>query len=104
MEKTRLTAGLFCTRSVFRAARAGDIKGDVDAAARHTAYGGDGHARLLAERALEIREKVFGPEHPETAESLNCLGFHIERQGHLAEARPFYERALAINEKALGPL
>jgi hypothetical protein len=70
---------------------------------RHAANGAYGHARLLAERALEIRERVLGSEHPATAKSLEGVGFHIERQGHLAEARPFYERALTINEKALGP-
>jgi tetratricopeptide (TPR) repeat protein len=60
-------------------------------------------ARLLAERALAIREKVLGPEHPDTACSLNNLGFLIERQGQLVEARQLYERGLAINEKVLGP-
>jgi tetratricopeptide (TPR) repeat protein len=60
-------------------------------------------ARLLCERALAIRKKVLGPEHPHVAGSLNALGFAIEREGHFVAARPFYERALAINEKVLGP-
>jgi class 3 adenylate cyclase/tetratricopeptide (TPR) repeat protein len=60
-------------------------------------------ARVFLERALAIREKVLGPEHPDTAMSLNDLGFAIERQGGLIEARLFYERALAISEKVLGP-
>jgi class 3 adenylate cyclase/Tfp pilus assembly protein PilF len=70
---------------------------------RHTAFASYAKAGELLERALAIREKVLGPEDPDTALSLNDLGFLIERQGHLAEARPLYERALAINEKALGP-
>jgi tetratricopeptide (TPR) repeat protein len=70
---------------------------------RHRALPSYAQARSLEERALAIREKVLGPEHPDTAVSLTALGFLIERQGHLAEARPFYERALAINEKALDP-
>src|SRR5262249_3573413 len=60
-------------------------------------------ARGLLERALAIREKVLGPEHPDTAMTLNDLGYAIEHQGSLVEARAFYERALAINEKVLGP-
>jgi tetratricopeptide (TPR) repeat protein len=59
--------------------------------------------RPLKERALAIREKVLGPEHPDTAASLNNLGVLLQDQGDLAGARPFYERALAIREKVLGP-
>ena len=60
-------------------------------------------ARPLFERALAIREKVLGPEHPDTATSLNNLAVLLQDQGDLAGARPLYERALAIREKALGP-
>jgi tetratricopeptide (TPR) repeat protein len=60
-------------------------------------------ARPLFERALAIREKALGPEHPETAQSLNNLAALLQDQGDLAGARPLYERALAIREKALGP-
>ena len=38
-------------------------------------------AKPLIERALEIREQVLGPEHPETAESLNNLGVLLKNQG-----------------------
>jgi hypothetical protein len=47
-------------------------------------------------------EKVFGPEHPETATSLNNLTHLLQEQGDLAAARPLYERALVIREKVLG--
>ena len=60
-------------------------------------------ARPLYERALAIREKALGPEHPDTATSLNNLAALLQDQGDLAAARPLYERALAIREKALGP-
>ncbi|MFY9697255.1 MAG: tetratricopeptide repeat-containing protein, partial [Rhodoplanes sp.] len=53
--------------------------------------------------ALAIREKTLDPEHPDTAENLNDLGFLIQLQGDLTGARPFLERALAIREKVLGP-
>ena len=60
-------------------------------------------ARPLFERALAIYEKTLGPEHPNTATSLNNLAMNLREQGDLAAARPLFERALAIHEKALGP-
>jgi tetratricopeptide (TPR) repeat protein len=60
-------------------------------------------ARPYYERALAIVEKALGPDHPDTARSLNNLGYLLQAMGNLAEARPYYERALAIREKALGP-
>jgi class 3 adenylate cyclase/tetratricopeptide (TPR) repeat protein len=60
-------------------------------------------ARPLYERALAICEKVLGPEHPNTANSLSHLASLLEAQGDLAAARPLLERALAINEKVHGP-
>jgi tetratricopeptide (TPR) repeat protein len=60
-------------------------------------------AKPLFERALAIREELFGPEHPETVTSLLNLGNLLREQGDLSGARPYLERALAISEKALGP-
>jgi tetratricopeptide (TPR) repeat protein len=60
-------------------------------------------ARSFCERALRIREKVHGPEHPETALSLESLGDACLQQGDMAGAQSFYERALRIREKVLGP-
>ena len=57
-------------------------------------------AEPLARRALAVREKVLGPEHPDTAESLYNLASVLQQQGDLAAARPLLERALAICEKA----
>jgi tetratricopeptide (TPR) repeat protein len=57
--------------------------------------------RPLFERALAINEKVLGPEHPETANSLNRLASLLWID--LTAARPLLERALAIREKVLGP-
>ena len=55
------------------------------------------------ERALAIRGKTLGPEHPHTATSLNNLADLLHAQGEFAAARQLLERALAINEQALGP-
>jgi tetratricopeptide (TPR) repeat protein len=60
-------------------------------------------ARPLFERALAIREKVLGSEHPYTAQSLNDFAVLLLAQNDLAGARPLCERALAIREKAFGP-
>jgi hypothetical protein len=46
---------------------------------------------------------VCGPEHPDTAWSLNDLAALLQDQGDLVGARPLCERALAIYEKTLGP-
>ena len=59
-------------------------------------------ARPLAERALEIREKTLGPDHPDVAVTLNNLANLRRNKGDYATAEPLYQRALAIREKAFG--
>jgi tetratricopeptide (TPR) repeat protein/CHAT domain-containing protein len=56
----------------------------------------------LAQRALAIREKALGPDHPDVATSLYNLANLYHSQGRYAEAEPLYQRSLAIREKALG--
>jgi len=60
-------------------------------------------AEALLRQSLEIREAVFGPEHPDVAESLNNLAIDYAVQGRHAEAEPLLKRALKIWEKKLGP-
>ncbi|WP_437667593.1 tetratricopeptide repeat protein [Sorangium sp. So ce1182] len=60
-------------------------------------------ALSLARRALELREKALGPEHPDVATSLNNVAELYRATGDHARAVPLHERALAIREKALGP-
>jgi len=60
-------------------------------------------AEPLHKRALAIREKAFGPVHPDVATSLNNLAGLRKAQGKYADAETLYERALAIREKALAP-
>ena len=55
---------------------------------RSNALGAYAEARPLYERALAIREKVLGAEHPDTATSLNNLAILLRAQGDLAAARP----------------
>ena len=60
-------------------------------------------AEPLFKRALAIRKKALGPEHPDTAASLNNLAGLYKDTGNYAKAEPPYKRALAIFEKVLGP-
>ncbi|HEX6898662.1 MAG TPA: FxSxx-COOH system tetratricopeptide repeat protein [Thermoanaerobaculia bacterium] len=60
-------------------------------------------AREFAERALLIREKVWGPEHTDTVRSLNRLGVVLYNQGDSAKAREHFERVLDLRRKVLGP-
>ena len=56
----------------------------------------------VAEQALKVAEKSFGPNDPSVATSLNNLAELYRVQGKYAEAEPLFERSLAITEKALG--
>ena len=59
-------------------------------------------AKPLYERSLAIREKTFGKEHPDVAESLNNLAELYRTQGDYESAKPLYERSFAIFEKTFG--
>ena len=60
-------------------------------------------AQPFLEKALQIREKALGPDHPDVAISLNNLAELYRAQGQYGKAEPLYQRSLAIKEKALGP-
>src|SRR5262249_10830605 len=55
------------------------------------------------ERALEIREKRLGPDHPDVSQAISGLATLHYYKGEYAKAEPLYQRALAITEKSLGP-
>ena len=57
----------------------------------------------LSKRALAIREKALGPDHPSVAGPLSALALLYKAQGQYAPAEPLYKRAFAIREKTLGP-
>jgi tetratricopeptide (TPR) repeat protein len=59
-------------------------------------------AEQLYRRALEIRERVQGPNHPDVAMVLNNLAALEAAQGQYDAAQPLLERALAIRQTALG--
>ncbi|MGH2508657.1 MAG: tetratricopeptide repeat protein, partial [Ktedonobacteraceae bacterium] len=49
-----------------------------------------------------IRDRQLGPEHPDTAQSLNNLAELYYQQGKYEQAEPMYQRALRIWEQQLG--
>jgi tetratricopeptide (TPR) repeat protein len=57
----------------------------------------------MHERALEIREKALGPDHPDVAQSLYNVGEVLLEMGEIERATKVLERSLAILEKAMGP-
>jgi tetratricopeptide (TPR) repeat protein len=57
-------------------------------------------AHLLYERALAIREKALGRDHPVTAISIMNFAILQQEQSHFSGARPLYERALEICAQA----
>ncbi|WP_143473153.1 tetratricopeptide repeat protein, partial [Limnothrix sp. PR1529] len=61
-----------------------------------------GLAETWAMRSLEIRERVLGADHPDTATSLNNLASLYSSQGRYEAAEPLYRRSLEIRERVLG--
>jgi tetratricopeptide (TPR) repeat protein len=53
-------------------------------------------------RALEIREKSLGKDHPSVVTSLINLALLYMAQGKYDKAEPMYRRVLKINEKSPG--
>jgi tetratricopeptide (TPR) repeat protein/predicted Ser/Thr protein kinase len=65
--------------------------------------GDDERARAHWERALALREALYGEEHPLTVASLNNLGGVLYGQGELDDAAEALRRALELRERMLGP-
>jgi eukaryotic-like serine/threonine-protein kinase len=70
----------------------------------HDAKGEPLVAKPFYEKALALREKLYGADHLIVALSLNNLAGVPMSLGKLEEARKLHERALAIREKTLGPV
>lgn len=60
-------------------------------------------AEPLLKRALVIRARVLGLEHPDTATSYNNLAQLYRLRGEYRQAEELYQRALKIREDVLGP-
>ncbi|KAL7904346.1 hypothetical protein GGI35DRAFT_472426 [Trichoderma velutinum] len=57
----------------------------------------------MYQRALQGREKAWGPEHTSTLNTVNNLGLLYRDLGKLSEAEDMLQRALQGKEKAWGP-
>jgi tetratricopeptide (TPR) repeat protein len=60
-------------------------------------------AEKVVRMSVEVREKMLGPEHPDTLTSVGNLGLVLERQGKYEAAEAIHRRALEGREKVLGP-
>jgi tetratricopeptide (TPR) repeat protein len=60
-------------------------------------------AEQMYQRALQGKEKAWGPEHTSTLDTVNNLAILYKTQGKLVEAEQMYQRALQGYEKAWGP-
>lgn len=86
------------------AAEERDLASALDGRANAVKQRGDIPAAIeLAEEALRLRERSFGPDALPIAQSLNNLGLLYVRVHDHEAARPLLERAVAIRERTLGP-
>jgi len=56
-------------------------------------------AEPLFKRSIALSEKIYGPEHIKTGNSLGGLASSFYGTGRYAEAEPLFKRSLAIYEK-----
>lgn len=61
-----------------------------------------GKAETLYPKVVQHREKVLGPEHPDTLGSINDLGLALSKQGKYKNAENTHQRALRARKKVLG--
>jgi CHAT domain-containing protein/Tfp pilus assembly protein PilF len=60
-------------------------------------------AQTMLEKALEIREKIIGPDHPDIAFALTLEGNIAYHKGDLAKAEALFQRAITMLERTIGP-
>jgi CHAT domain-containing protein len=60
-------------------------------------------AAAASGRALEIRERILGPDHPDVAAALNARANVYWFKGDYVRAEPLYQRILSVLERTLEP-
>ena len=60
-------------------------------------------ARRHATRALDLRRRLLGPEHPDTLRSTSTMAGLLARAGKRDEARALFEQVLEVQRRTLGP-
>lgn len=53
-------------------------------------------------KSLEIREKIWGPVHPDIADSLNNMAVVLDQRGAFDHAAELFRKSLEMNEKIYG--
>jgi CHAT domain-containing protein len=81
----------------------GEVKNLAKEAEKLEVAGNHGAAARIWERLVVWSEKKQGPDHPDTANSLNNLAALYSDQGLNSKAEPLFLRTLKIRESALGP-
>ena len=72
-------------------------------AALHAARGNLRQAENLYQRALDIKQRLLGHNHPDVAMTLHNLAMLDTQQGDHDRARVLFARAVGIFESSLGP-
>jgi serine/threonine protein kinase/tetratricopeptide (TPR) repeat protein len=72
-------------------------------AATYTNLGLYARAHELAQRALDARLSLLGPDHQKTLESMTQLGWILSREGRFDDAEKMERQALAGERRTLGP-
>ena len=57
----------------------------------------------IAEKAVEMAKRAWGPDEPVTADALNDLAVLYQKSEEYAKAEPLLQEALRIYRKVLGP-
>ena len=68
-------------------------------------YAGKGdleNALVQFQKALEIRTRVFGSDHPDVADSKENIGLVFQKMTKKSEARQMFTEAAGIRRKVLG--
>ena len=60
-------------------------------------------AQSLQQHAIEVDQRVLGPENPETLRSMRSLASALNRQGHSSQAEALQRQALDIQRRVLSP-
>ncbi|MEO1090752.1 MAG: tetratricopeptide repeat protein [Pseudomonadota bacterium] len=69
----------------------------------HDRRGSFGEAAAFYRVALDVRQHIFGPEHPQSIGTLQDLAVILELTGQVDEATVLHQRALALGEQTFGP-
>ena len=98
----KILLAIFLTVSVAFSATLDDAKSYSATASKYYQDGNYPKALEFHTKALNIREKVLGKDHPDTANSYNNIGLVYSDMGNYSKALEFYTKALNIYEKVLG--